>query len=361
MAEANEEPRVPADIKCDDLVMSVDCHPSRPLLALGSITGAVTLHSYSVDQNERVRGQRHHKKSCRAVRFSPGGRRLYTVGKDKSLWCVDVDTGGIRRKIKPAHESAINSLLVTGERFVATGDDEGTVKVWDMRSKAATMELHECEDFISDMILDQQQRILLATSGDGTLTAFNIRQKKMVLQSELHDSELLSLCAIKGEKKLVCGSGDGVLYLFNWGEWGNMSDRFPGHPSSITCMVALTDDVILTGSSDGLLRAVNILPNRFLGVVGEHQFDVEGLALTHDRHLLVSSSHDQCLKFWSVADIHRQRVQPHKKARHATKSKRLGTAKNHNNFFAGLAEEEREEERCSDDDDDDDSSDDDSD
>ena len=32
-----------------------------------------------------------------------------------------------------------------------------------MRTKTHTMELKECDDFISDMIQDQQHRILLAT------------------------------------------------------------------------------------------------------------------------------------------------------------------------------------------------------
>ena len=58
----------------------------------------------------------------------------------------------------------------------------------------------------------------------------------------------------QGQQKLVCGSGDGVLYLFNWGEWGNMSDRFPGHAGSISCVIALNDDIVCTGSSDGKIR-----------------------------------------------------------------------------------------------------------
>ena len=43
---------------------------------------------------------------------------------------------------------------------------------------------------------------------------------------------------------------------------GMDSDRFPGHPNSIDTIVALTDDLILTGSSDGLIRLVNIQPHK---------------------------------------------------------------------------------------------------
>ncbi len=43
-------------------------------------------------------------------------------------------------------------------------------------------------------------------------------------------------------------------------------------------------DTLLTGSSDGVIRIVSILPNRMLGVVGEHDaYPVERLSLSHDR------------------------------------------------------------------------------
>ncbi|KAK7503871.1 hypothetical protein BaRGS_00004994, partial [Batillaria attramentaria] len=325
---ASKEEDVPGDIVHEDLVLAVTCHPSQNLIASGCIDGSVTIHSFSASEKIKLlRTLPHHKKSCRALRFSPGGKRLYTAGKDKSLWCIDTETGGIRRKIKAAHESAIYSLLVTGERFVATGDDDGVLKLWDMRSKSATMELKECEEFISDMIIDQQQKILVATSGEGTLTAFNIRRKRMDLQSELFDSELLSLAAVKGEQRVVCGSGDGTLNIFHWGQWGNISDRFPGHPMSIDCIVPITEDIVCTGSMDGMIRAVNILPNRFLGIVGEHEdFPIEGLALSHDKQYLASCSHDQRVKFWFVGDVKKEKINVSKKAKHSNQTKRLGTA-----------------------------------
>lgn len=62
----------------------------------------------------------------------------------------------------------------------------------------------------------------------------------------------------KGEKKVVCGTGEGVIDIFNYGEWGNISDRFPGHPSSIDCMATLSDNIVLTGCFDGNIRFVRI-------------------------------------------------------------------------------------------------------
>lgn len=45
--------------------------------------------------------------------------------------------------------------------------------------------------------------------------------------------------------------------------WGDCVDRIPGHPASVDAIVALTDDIVATGSEDGMVRVMQILPNKF--------------------------------------------------------------------------------------------------
>lgn len=55
--------------------------------------------------------------------------------------------------------------------------------------------------------------------------------------------------------KLVVGSSKGRLYLFNWGEFGYHSDVFPGpNKLAINTLVPITENVVITGSEDGVLR-----------------------------------------------------------------------------------------------------------
>ena len=88
-----------------------------------------------------------------------------------------------------------------------------------------------------------------------------------------------------------------------------------------------------------IFRAVNILPNRIIGVVGDHEkFPVENLSLSHDKCLLASCSHDQTIKFWNVKSLFSQKVSDKKKAKKSNKSKLLSSA-GKDDFFSGLAEE----------------------
>lgn len=56
-----------------------------------------------------------------------------------------------------------------------------------------------------------------------------------------------------------------LKYLSTWSELTLTLgvDRIPGHPASVDALVALTDDVIATGSEDGMIRVMQILPNKF--------------------------------------------------------------------------------------------------
>lgn len=176
--------------------------------------------------------------------------------------------------------------------------------MWDSRTWKCVMSVHDNKDFISDMACNHDRTTLLATSGDGTLSAFDLRQKRLEQRSDPSESELLSLAIVKGERKVVCGDGEGCLLLFNWGLWGDITDRFPGHPQSIDSLLATSDSVVCSGCMDGAIRAVQILPNQVLTEVGRHtdSYPIDCMKLTHDHQFMVTCSQDYC-KFWSVPDI----------------------------------------------------------
>lgn len=123
----------PEDIRLEAIANTVALHPSRDILACGDVDGDVYVHSYSCTEgdNRELWSSGHHVKSCRQVRFSADGQKLYSVSRDKAVHLLDVERGQLLSRIRGAHEAPINSLLLVDQNILATGDDVGGLKVRD--------------------------------------------------------------------------------------------------------------------------------------------------------------------------------------------------------------------------------------
>jgi WD40 repeat protein len=167
-----------------------------------------------------------HTKSCRAVQLSHDGRCIYTGGADSSICCLyleynddgdDSSSTGLNIKLlwkieNACQGKAVNCLQILPEhtynntKLFVTGDDEGTVRIWDAdicgkaqnqdTSNDATNRKKRKEvpdscnnkligcvaqlcchrDFVADMVHDEKRKVLLTTSGDCTLCVIDIRK-----------------------------------------------------------------------------------------------------------------------------------------------------------------------------------------
>ncbi|KAL3635169.1 hypothetical protein CASFOL_019716 [Castilleja foliolosa] len=83
------------------------------------------------------------------------------------------------------------------------------------------------------------------------------------------------------------------------------SDRFVDlSPNFVDVLLKLDEDRVITGSENGIISLVCILPNRIIQPIAEHsEYPVERLAFSHDRKFLGSISHDHTLKIWDLEDL----------------------------------------------------------
>jgi WD repeat-containing protein 55 len=257
---------------------------------------------------------------------------LFTASSDRSVKCLDA-AGNVTWSAVNGHESAVNTVTFLAETLIATGDEDGCIKIWDTRASplagaasaggaaagasaasaaaAPTVSFSKQNDVITDLMCVAEKATLLATSGDGTLASYDLRKMKINGRSRKSEDEMLSMCLLKGGNAVVTGTQEGVLLVWKWGRWNTQApdwdeyldapERFRGHPQSIDALLAVDDDTIITGSSDGLIRLLTIKPNKLVGILGEHSdFPIECLAWSRDKRLLASASHDNTVKFWDT-------------------------------------------------------------
>lgn len=291
------------EVNLGGIPFDLDFHPSEQLVAAGLIDGNLLLYRYSPNAlPQRLLKVRAHSESCRAVRFINGGRAILTGSPDHSILATDVETGSVIARLEDAHDDAVNRLVNVTSETIASGDDNGCIKVWDTRQRSCCNSFEAHEDYISDMTYSSDSMKLLATSGDGTLSVCNLRRNKVHARSEFSEVELLSVVIMKNGRKVVCGSQTGTLLLYSWGCFKDCSDRFVDlSQNPVNALLKLDEDRVVAASESGLISLVGVLPNRIIQPIAEHSdYPVERLAFSHDKKYLGSISHDYMLKLWDM-------------------------------------------------------------
>ncbi|KAL0212478.1 hypothetical protein RCL1_006104 [Eukaryota sp. TZLM3-RCL] len=304
-------------ISSPEPIFDVKCHPNQNVLAMGVYGGIVRLYRYNPDpgQNQLLANLKPHKKSVTCMDFSSQGDVLFTGSRDKAIKAIALQEEKVLWKRVDAHGchvSAIKFLPYTAHSFgnadlhtmLASGDESGTIKIWDSRAPKCVKVFNDGADYISSFVWNPKTYTLLAGCGDGSLYSYDFRTNSTTFTtvSEDFQDELLSLALVKSGKKLLAGTMSGNILIFDWDFFGDCCDRLVGHPEAVESMISIDEDTILTASDDGIIRVVSVLPNKLLGVIGEHgQFPIEQMSLSFDKSVLASCSHDNTVKLWDLS------------------------------------------------------------
>jgi len=314
-ARAKKIRESPPDIKLKESATDLSFHPEENLISVVNIQGEVSVFKFANEENTLVKKLKVHKSGVRCVEYSHDGSRLITAGQDRCLKILDPESWKLLNGgDSMVHPSPLYSLAPTNHGAVS-GDEDGTVKLWDFRTNKSVLSSKRFDEFVSAFHVDEDRNIIIAASGEGTIQSYDLRMNKADTQSEVYSSELNCLCAVREGTKVVVGSGEGVLYLFNQGQYGYHSDQYPGHPDAINNLLAVTDNVVLTGCEDGTIRALHLFPHRFIGQVGHHEGDmpIEKMDVSGAGDIIASIGHDNRVKFWNISYLEKMEYERKRK------------------------------------------------
>jgi WD40 repeat protein len=215
-----------------------------------------------------------------------------------------------------AHPNPIHTIChLEDNNIIATGDDDGLIRIWDLRmaskgkKHAIAMEFDDHEGTISKMDYKKDSKMIVSAAHDGMLGVFDLRMKKLYAMSDHFEDDLTDVVIMKHGKKVLVASSEGVVNIFSWDWFGDSNDRLVGHPGAIDTMVKYDEDTIITGCEDGLIRALSVLPNKIISILGDPMdaedevFHISKVTLSHDKKLLASTSLDDMVRIIDVSHL----------------------------------------------------------
>ncbi|MFC2140907.1 DUF4062 domain-containing protein [Acidobacteriota bacterium] len=164
----------------------------------------------------------------------------------------------LTRLYKPSggHTKAITCITLIGEDFAVSGGKDGTVRLWD---------------------IELSKEIRLYEGFKGTIEFVQINQNQTTIIAAGSSSEI-------------------IIWKKNTGE---IEKRLIGHKSSITCLLLLKEDLLVSGSLDKTVRLWRLPSGNSLLLEG-HLGRVACIAADAKSNMIASGSHDKILKIWNI-------------------------------------------------------------
>ena len=216
----------------------------------------------------------HVMEATTSVRFNPHHQALVTTTNRLGLWQhprkVATDEVLHATLLAPSgHRHPLVAVLYSFQFYlVVSGDESGTICVWDVRTGVQVFRF-ELGCGLASMALDSSGRKLLTGAVDGTVTLWNFssgQRLKVISTPEMHALEVSGLAHVQLAKLAyfvsVGWQSDGVADVWMWpdrekSESMNQPRRLPGHTDDILSVAFCLPNYLCTGAYDGAVLVHN--------------------------------------------------------------------------------------------------------
>ena len=326
-------------------ITAIAFDPAGTFLAAGATDGSVRL--WSASQGRLTRLLSGHTGTINGVAFSPDGTRLATVAVDGVLRVHRVDDPqgpsgeGPPDLVEEAHGAGLvatawgmdGTLVSSGYDAVirirspdgtplpplhgpggpsfalalhpdggllASGDQDGAVRLWDLRNGRLLTTLLQLGDRAMAVAFSPHGDFLAGAGLDRTIALWRIRPEELIAVLVGHTYAVSSLAFSPDGKLLASASWDHTVRL-----WDVASQRaaglIDGHTSHVSSARFSPDGGRLaTGGYDHTLRLWDVASRRPVAVHRGHTAWVWSLVWTADGATLLSAHHDQTVRMWDV-------------------------------------------------------------
>jgi Prp8 binding protein len=158
---------------------------------------------------------RGHQNAVLEVHWSVDGSHIFSASSDKSMAAWDVELGQ-RVKKCVGHTSFVNSCCPAkrGPPIVATGSDDGTVKVWDMRVKGPQQSFNN--RFAATCVCFSAQNDQIFAGGiDNVIKVWDLRKNDVHMYLEGHEDTVTGVRLSPDGSYLLSNSMDNTVRIWD--------------------------------------------------------------------------------------------------------------------------------------------------
>lgn len=203
------------------------------------------------------------------------------------------------------HLNELKCLAYSPEgQYIATGDINGSIKVWNASSGLCSSTLDDHDSAITDIEYSKKGQFVVSSSLDGTVRAFDLIRHKCFRTFTSPVPTQFSCVTIDPDSEIVAAGSQSDFNVHVWSiQTGKLTDILEGHEgpvSSIAFNPAFPQ--LATASWDKTVKLWNIYTSKVAFETFKHGYDITCIQYRPDGKQLCVAALDGCLYFWNVLE-----------------------------------------------------------
>ncbi|KAK7503863.1 hypothetical protein BaRGS_00004986, partial [Batillaria attramentaria] len=186
-------------------------------------------------------------------------------------------------------------------QHLATGGDDGKVKVWNTSSGFCFVTFNEHAGGVTGVTFTQTGQVVISSSLDGTVRAFDLNRYRNFKTFTSPRPVQFSCLAVDSSGEIICAGGQDVFEIFVWSmQTGRLLEVLADHEGPVSCLSFSKDGTLLaSGSWDKTVKLWDVFESRGAKETLTQLSDVLAVTFRPDgRELAVATLNGQ-VSFWN--------------------------------------------------------------
>jgi WD40 repeat protein len=229
--------------------------------------------------------------------ISPDVSLIASATDDLSLW--EIGSGQVLDMIpQPSWVTAL--VFGPGAKWLATGHDDGIVRVWDVASRGLRHEFPGPKRPISAVAFNATGTLLASAGEDRVICLWDIETGRLAGTLKGHTDRIQALAWRPQGHRLISGGWDTTARVWNT-QILEPVILLNGHSDQVTALASSPDGSILACADSA--QAIHLWDpeaGKSLHLLKEHEGEIRCLAFSPDGRLLASGGADQVIHLWDA-------------------------------------------------------------